>query len=443
MPNKTGNMYWRGDWDFCPEFMPGDVVRRNGGFYLALKQNAGLDPIDPLNAAYWQTLGGPLPPVVTEHKDLGGLQGGDAAALEHFHLSAAQWEAAVHASAPGAGNPFLTEADLPYLDKRVTPFDLAAKPDGTETLYAVTWTGTAFVAVGDGKVAVSPDGKAWTAHDAPHGSWRGVAHGAGTLAAVGLGAAAMWSDDGGMTWTPSPAPDGDWSAVAHGNGMFVAVSDGKVMRSFDGRTAWTEKAVPPGHGEDVAFGDGTFVAIGPTGAMTSDDGLTWTEVAGPKATWRCVDWGDGTWAALGGKCMSSTDGGLTWDASDLPSGGWDAVKSGGGFFVAVGNGAQAIVSLTGHLHWAQGPVPNFLWRGLAFGADTFVGVGSGIMLAKVVDVAAALNAARAPSAADPFATLSDVSESAADLEARMNVHIEGRLAQELAPIRDALTWKGA
>jgi hypothetical protein len=185
------------------------------------------------------------------------------------------------------------------------------------------------------------------------------------------------------------------------------------MFSADGQTAWTAHTAAAGYGEDVFFGNGLFYAVGPAGVMTSQDGADWTPQETPEATWRCGDYADDARPSaliLGGKSAQCEDDGMTWTAGVLPSGGWDALKAGGGFFVAVGNSAQCIVSPTRALAWEQKPVPNFLWRGLAFGLDTFVAVGSGIMYAHVVDVAAALNGANAPSASNVFVTMADLAE---------------------------------
>lgn len=48
----SGNMYFRGDWEFCPEYKVGDVVQFNGTLYLAMKPSAGKDP--QMNKEYWR-----------------------------------------------------------------------------------------------------------------------------------------------------------------------------------------------------------------------------------------------------------------------------------------------------------------------------------------------------------------------------------------------------
>ena len=55
--NKRGNMYFKGVWEFCPEYDPGDVVLWNGSLYMALEHQAGNDPSKKENRKYWQPLG--------------------------------------------------------------------------------------------------------------------------------------------------------------------------------------------------------------------------------------------------------------------------------------------------------------------------------------------------------------------------------------------------
>lgn len=426
MAEKKGNMFYRGDWKVCCEYNIGDVVQRAGALYMAMEQSAGMDPLDPLNAKYWKLTFAPIVPPTTKHNELERLQGGDAAKDEFYHLTKDQAEAAMHAKAPGADNPFLTVGELPYLEKRVTDFRLLKKPDGIGQLYGATFGTDAFVAVGDDCCVTSSDGETFGKRVCPAGFWRGVAYGGGVFAAVGLGGKAMYSEDKGETWSESVAPEGDWNAVAHGNGAFVAVADGKIMRSLDGKTLWTAKGVPAGYGLDVAFGNGVFAAIGPKGVLTSPDGENWTPRDTPHATWRTGDYGDGKFLALGGKCMASEDDGETWTKSDLPAGGWDDVKFGGGFFVAVGGASSCMASPSGVLNWELRDVPNFVWSALAFGLDTFVAVGSGIMAARIVDVAAALHGANAPNGTNVFATVTDVNG----------------VKKELDELSELLKWKG-
>jgi hypothetical protein len=54
---NPGNMFSRGEWKYCDEYDPGDVVRRAGVFYMAARQNAGVNPLDVMAENTWLPLG--------------------------------------------------------------------------------------------------------------------------------------------------------------------------------------------------------------------------------------------------------------------------------------------------------------------------------------------------------------------------------------------------
>ena len=56
-PDKVGNMYFRSDWEFCPEYKTGDVVSHNGILYLCIKPHAGQDPLADTKKEYWLSFG--------------------------------------------------------------------------------------------------------------------------------------------------------------------------------------------------------------------------------------------------------------------------------------------------------------------------------------------------------------------------------------------------
>ena len=57
-PDSVGNMYFRGTWQYCPEYKTGDVVVHNGVVYLCVKPHAGKDPIETESKEYWLVLSG-------------------------------------------------------------------------------------------------------------------------------------------------------------------------------------------------------------------------------------------------------------------------------------------------------------------------------------------------------------------------------------------------
>lgn len=57
-PDGAGNMYYRGMWQFCPEYKTGDVVMHNGVLYLCVKPHAGKDPLETESRDYWVGMSG-------------------------------------------------------------------------------------------------------------------------------------------------------------------------------------------------------------------------------------------------------------------------------------------------------------------------------------------------------------------------------------------------
>ena len=55
-PTAVGNMYYRGTWEYCPEYKTGDVVLHNGVMYLCTKPHAGKEPALKDSADYWHTI---------------------------------------------------------------------------------------------------------------------------------------------------------------------------------------------------------------------------------------------------------------------------------------------------------------------------------------------------------------------------------------------------
>ena len=56
LPNSgnSGNMFFRGTWEFCTEYKVGDVILHNGALYMALKACAGKYP--EIDISYWRAL---------------------------------------------------------------------------------------------------------------------------------------------------------------------------------------------------------------------------------------------------------------------------------------------------------------------------------------------------------------------------------------------------
>jgi hypothetical protein len=504
-------MHYRGDWLFCADYQPGEVVKSGGDYFMAVQQSAGKDPQDPLNSGYWVRISGGEP--VPDHNDLDGLEGGDALHRYHLtedaalaaegegpdpfahkseiikkhndledidgngthHLSQDQAEAAQAANAPTAANPFatvddvitehnelngvqggrpdrpgekyhlskdaseaaefaknpskhnrfLTKEEFPQFSRDISPFRLVDDAPEHMMLYGAAYSYDSttqfgiFVAVGDNCAAHADkdDPFHWEADaNVPPGFWRRAAGGGiNVIVAVGLLGACMWRDASaiGGAWTMNPNLGADWNDITYGNGMFVAVGEGAVMKSVDGKTAWTLKAVEPGYGRDISFDNGYFYILGHKGVKRSVDCETWEDMdLTVEATWRTIAAGGGGHVvAIGGKCARSHDGGDSWKDRPLPVGGWEESVYISGFFMAIDGLDSAMVSEAERIYWKRRDIPNFAIRSLAAGNDTIVGVGSRIMIARVIDVGAALVNANGPNGSNPFATEQDVTDA--------------------------------
>src|SRR5262249_46054757 len=111
------------------------------------------------------------------------------------------------------------------------------------TLYTVCWTGSQFVAAGQGGVIfTSPDGSAWTSRPSTLAGTRGTsAAGGGKIVLAGDSSAVVTSPDG-IVWTVQPI-----SSLVYGARIQAAAWNGSVFMldgrysSPDGNT-WTEVA---------------------------------------------------------------------------------------------------------------------------------------------------------------------------------------------------------
>jgi hypothetical protein len=260
----------------------------------------------------------------------------------------------------------------------------------------VAYNGSKYIAVGDGKMAFSFDGKIWAENIAESGRWRnetdyvsfrGIVWGAEQFVAVGYwtgfgsnkGVLAV-SDANGENWTLIPAPvlsygiAGDITVsvdplvcgVAWGNDRYVAVGRrGWSAWSEDGynwRPVWIEPFSQYGqqqNNEDAntaAFGNGRFIAGGTKGKLAwSTNGLTWEWIADglldSDNEIRALAFGGGRFIAAGGAGkmkIAAADQSANSDSwrtvqNSRFSAGINAVAWGGGQFLAVGdNGRMAL-----------------------------------------------------------------------------------------------------
>lgn len=155
-----------------------------------------------------------------------------------------------------------------------------ATSDSVLGLAGVAGSGTQFVAVGQttssgSAVLTSPDGVTWTAQDAGVSSRLASVVWSGTQF-VAVGDGIVTSSDG-VTWTARTIPSDRFflTSVAWSGTQFVA-ADGNyaaILTSPDGAT-WTVQGCEVGYGfRGVAASSDTIVAVGPPqGIFTSSDG---------------------------------------------------------------------------------------------------------------------------------------------------------------------------
>lgn len=227
----------------------------------------------------------------------------------------------------------------------------------------VLWTGTSFIAVGDGgKILTSADGTAWVEQQSgTSADLRDVAFYGSEIVAVGSGATVLLSADDGVTWTTKHGADRvslsgvainaaqivaggmdeltgnvfiirssdrgvSWTAVdswprvdhfvrdmVHADGLFVAgtyaydndwTSHARVMVSADGRV-WHDVVVQE-NGEEIHavwhYGS-QFIAAGTDSTLfASPDGYNWTELHTPvdRVEYRSAAWNGSRLVVAGG-----------------------------------------------------------------------------------------------------------------------------------------------
>lgn len=148
-------------------------------------------------------------------------------------------------------------------------------------LNSVVWSGTQFVAVGEGgTILTSPDATAWTPRSSNSKATLNAIAGNGSRM-VAVGVQAILASQDGTSWTALPT-QAVLNGVAWGGDRFVAVGYDQttqstvILTSPDGLD-WTTRLQNTGNAlADVTWDGGQFVAVGGT-VLTSPDGITWTE----------------------------------------------------------------------------------------------------------------------------------------------------------------------
>jgi len=245
-------------------------------------------------------------------------------------------------------------------------------------LYAVTYGGGAYVAVGQG-IATSPDGLIWTDRSLDIiNYYRSIIYFRDQFIIAG------WTSPDGTQWTQpdAPVPTG---GIAYGNGLFVTINwEGGVATSSDGIN-WTSQ--DPGAGNSlgsICFGNGTFVGTGPSGAvLVSTNGTNWSAHGVPTASRLLgLAFGSGMFVVAGesgsyaNQIWTSVNG-RNWRSITHPGrDGLLSIAFGEGTFVCVGDTGSVLSSTNGN-DWYDVSLPiRYDLHAVAHGTNGFVAVGS-------------------------------------------------------------------
>ncbi|MFH1688083.1 MAG: hypothetical protein ABIE70_11270 [bacterium] len=236
-------------------------------------------------------------------------------------------------------------------------------------LFGVTYTGQAFVAVGDSATILrsNADGASWTKEDLGDldlnaGDWLyGVASSGTQTIAVGHGGIILTSTEG-SSWTRVEAATVPILANLYGityqpdADLFVAVgAGGSIITSSNGTTwQWDSTLYTTAVLYDVTWAAelGLYIAVGQHGTIiTSEDAHKWTVVESrPEGYFYAVEWSGDKLAIVGddGWLLTSTDA-ETFTLRDARLQDWRGVRysSARGGFVAVGLGQTIMGSADG------------------------------------------------------------------------------------------------
>jgi hypothetical protein len=254
-----------------------------------------------------------------------------------------------------------------YVPVTVTGMPVTSRISGTtNSLNAIVWSGTQFVAVGSsGTIRTSPDGKIWTSRTVDSAyHLQGITWSGTQFVAVGVLGIILTSPDG-INWTARTTLatniSGDLFDVVWSGTQFVVTGVGTILTSPDGVT-WTTHVVGNAALYSVVWTGTQFIAVGQYGTiMTSLDGVTWTtQSTSYGSTLLDIVW-SGTQFVVPSltysPCCSSTiltsPDGVTWTPHSLPNQAWAVIWSGTEFIAVGGNAAGIIFTSPDGITWTQ------------------------------------------------------------------------------------------
>lgn len=269
-----------------------------------------------------------------------------------------------------------------------------------------------FVAVGEGIVVYSQDGKEWKAGAIPDLSWTSVVYGNNSFVAISQGGNVSATSSFGESWVTSQLPEpAAWSDIAFGLDQQVSINQNAFSISLNNNSNVNNRnliTTLQQHGfvtgdlvqyrsENPASGTlnneptGLFdkelyyVRVRSATSFTLHRTAEDAEIDANRIV--IVSRGSGIATFSRNKFLAVTTGeedsdvaaksfdGKSWTLQTIPSGQWSSITYGRGQWVAVsGSGGKSINSVNGTL-WSLGSLPstNF-WSSVTFGDNLFLAV---------------------------------------------------------------------
>jgi len=221
----------------------------------------------------------------------------------------------------------------------------------------VTYVGLQYVGVGDGWVARSPAGVAWTTESSPEGAvLHSVAAGGGSTVAVGQGGALFVSDDGENWFKAFLFVTADLDRVVWLGDQFVALGrGGTILRSTDAYNWNDALTTATADLKGAAAGPDGMIMVGENGTILgSDEGELWTRRrSGVDSSLQDVTWSDDRFVAVGWDehadgsrpaVMLASRHGLDWTRFRVPGEALKRVRWTGDSWLVVGGDRTIMTS---------------------------------------------------------------------------------------------------
>ena len=261
---------------------------------------------------------------------------------------------------------------------------------GTDNVFAVTYGGGQYVAVGQnntstsGIILTSPTGTSWTPQTGGGAALglSAIAYGNSTYVAAGAGGVIVTSANG-TSWTPQTSgTTAPFNEVIYANSQFVAVGNNGVILTSSNGTSWAPQT--SGTANQLAglnYVNSLYFAVGQNGTiLTSSNGTSWTpKTSGTTQNLWGIAYGNSIYVAVGfgGTIITSPDGNTWTTRTSGTTQDLYGLSFANGQFVASGVNGTILTSVNG-ISWTSqtSGTTNTLIR-TAFGNSQFIVVGYG------------------------------------------------------------------